>query len=188
MAARGLIRSFWQAFRKAHGGRPYFSWAELQRRGAVHYHALVVNPPWKTAAHFYRWSNKAWGPGWQQRRYEVRDGAWFYRRAGRYVKAYAKESSEKAYQQSYDELPREIRTFENNRLGFLAAQLDAHRDGYVLENLAPFNSTFSRRLLNWWLMQRLHHVEGAGGCSLRLEQRRSPRIAPRGPRKKGRRP
>lgn len=54
MAARGAIRDFWHAFRERYGKRAYFSWAELQRRGEIHYHAMIVTPPWRTPAQAQR--------------------------------------------------------------------------------------------------------------------------------------
>jgi len=43
--ALGAIRRFLKAFRKVYGRFKVFWWAELQRRGAVHYHVLVVDAP-----------------------------------------------------------------------------------------------------------------------------------------------
>ncbi len=43
--AAGALRRFVHAFKKRYGRFKMFWWAELQRRGVVHYHVLVVDAP-----------------------------------------------------------------------------------------------------------------------------------------------
>src|SRR5262245_13422789 len=44
-AVQGHMRRVWSAVRAHWGPLTYFCWLELQRRGAAHYHAIVLNPP-----------------------------------------------------------------------------------------------------------------------------------------------
>ena len=182
-SARGAIRAFWQAFRHAYGYRPYFSWAELQVRGAVHYHALVVNPPWRLERHARAFFREHWPHSAMQPDYQLRDYDWFVRDQGRYARKYAKKPAgeperapgtpyrDKSYQQRYEELPREIRTWECSRLGARVADIDRHRDRCVLVNrmwYAPWQvRRFHYEVLGWE-----RHVTPRGGfCTLRENQR-----------------
>jgi hypothetical protein len=168
MAARGAIRRFWRAFRERYGQRAYFSWAELQRRGAIHYHALIVNPPWRLERHARRWLKRNWPLSPLTPSYQTRDWTWFERNGGAYVKKYAKKPFDhlgarvdqqkgKAYQQDYDELPREIRTWECNRRWHRVAELAEHIDQPLIVNTASPGASLGERAHSWWVYGMLRH-------------------------------
>ena len=162
LAARGAIVYFWQQFRKAFGKRFYFSWAELQAREAVHYHALIYDPPWTLRRHARRWVEAHWPHARIQPSVDFRDNTWWMSKAGSYVKAYAKgkqsrASPGKAYQQDYDLLPREIRTWECNRLGHTVKELANHTDRAIVVNTNPF-APWSIKRLHYWLIARGEHT------------------------------
>jgi len=220
MAARGAIRRFWMTFRRTYGKRPYFSWAELQARGAIHYHALVVNPPWRLARQARRWLKDSWPLSELTPSYEQRDWRWFCSRGGQYVRAYAKKPLQRArapvttvvgpvlnspklhkfykrrsdfdrsgesqntetdvrsptvnavhYQQRYELLPREIRTWESSRLAHKVAELDAHRDRPDIVCTTP-SAPWSTKVLNFWQIGRILHVTPPGRCTLALNNHR----------------
>jgi len=223
LAARGAIRDFWWHFRKRYGHRAYFSWAELQGRGAVHYHAIVPNAPWRLARHFRRWVKAHWPHSRLQPSYETRDWSWFARSAGRYVKKYAKKewtphprggarlpanspappincdtygrarSPERLglnlandaprkgvhYQQDYDLLPREIRTWQSNRRAYAVAELERHIDVALTENTAPAGCSYAVWKNSWWYIgQRRHEPWRRAGCNLPPYQKRSGQSGP----------
>lgn len=125
-AVTGQMRRFWAQVRKLYGVQRYFCWLELQQRGAAHYHAIWVDPPFLQLKSGDRWLERAWGLGhvhdtWRDRR-------WVQRRSLRYVKSYAKKIGDKQSQQNYAKVPSSIRTFMCNRNGIPAELLDAHRD------------------------------------------------------------
>src|SRR5215471_7691920 len=91
MAARGAIRDFWGASSKQFGKRPYFSWAELQRRGAVHYHAILVAPPWRLHRDAVKWIQAHWTLARITPSVTWRDWNWYVGKSGRYVRKYAAE-------------------------------------------------------------------------------------------------
>lgn len=198
-AARGAIRTFWQHYRKTFGTRPYFSWTELQFRGAVHYHAILINPPWKTRGDAVRWIVPHWPHASITPSLEWRPKSWFVEKGGNYVKKYARapEKSrlagarpvpsdvehqvDKSYQQAYEDLPREIRTYEHSVLPWLMSEIDEHRGRGELVNTSPFPVGSSEWLRSFWLMQTLHHRWPWQACTLRKTKRR-PQTSRRGRR------
>lgn len=170
MAARGAIREFWDHYRHI-SAEPYFSWVELQQRGAVHYHAIIVNPPWRREGQARRWLTDHWSHSEIQPHVQVRSGSWFLRAAGRYVKAYAKKEGLSKHQQDYEELPREIRTFQCSRTTWPAVELDAHLERPAVVNLADPHEPWEVRKEHFWITGVLEHVPGPGGCILRSQRR-----------------
>jgi hypothetical protein len=182
MAARGAIMTFWDSYRKAFAGARYFSWAEFQRRGALHYHAIVLDPPWLLRGQAVRWITRHWPHASITPNLEFRSRSWLLDAAGRYVKAYAKKPRKhdggqqqqrrpntlygKEYQQAYDEMPREIRTFESNQLEHLVAELDLHLDRLEVVNIAPPGAPWHVRVESFWAFDRIEHVPAAGGCRI----------------------
>ena len=169
MVARGAIKRFWHDFRDAYGRRPYFSWAELQRRGAIHYHAIVVGPPWRRARDARRWVQRHWPLASIQPSVEERDWRWFAEKGGAYVRKYASDKwqprsasrgagvPDKSYQQEYDDLPREIRTWESSRRQYAEAELRQHMDAWDIVNTNPF-APWPIKRLHWWCIARVRHV------------------------------
>jgi hypothetical protein len=166
-AAVGAIRALWTAFRQQFGRTPYFSWVELQRRGAVHYHALIVNPPWRLDRDARHWLQQHWRLASIQPDVHVEMPRWFADRAGAYVKAYAKKRGNKAYQQEYENLPRELRTFESNRLQHLVAELDQHLDRQEVICTAGAGAPFWQQMESLWLVSSWTHVTERRWCTLR---------------------
>lgn len=128
--AYGAARQFWMRARDRWGDLTYFCWLELTQAGAPHYHALVVNPP----PGFYSRETKAWLEwAWGNRfvKLKKRDADWFERQAGAYVGQYAKKFGHKDYQQDYDEVPRELRTFMSNRTAHPLEELREHESKWL---------------------------------------------------------
>lgn len=186
LAARGAMRDFWHAYRDF-SPSPYFSWLEIQRRGAPHYHALIVNATWRTEGEARRWLTDHWPHSRIQPSVQKRTVHWFKSAGGNYVKKYAKKvqhqvdrspmhqaQRSKAYQQEYDGVPRELRTFQCSRLVWRTDVIDEHLDRpvYVCTNpMAPW----PERMQNIWLYARQKHFTPPGGaCTLR--QKRSRRV------------
>jgi hypothetical protein len=125
-AAQGKMRKFWQDVRNAWIGTRYFCWLELQRSGRLHYHAIWLNPPGRRRVDLVAWVTHHWPHGRTQVRFK--DQAWVERSGTDYVIGYAKKMGRKSYQQAYDDLPRELRTFMSQRLEIPAAELQHHTD------------------------------------------------------------
>jgi hypothetical protein len=166
-AAIGAIRALWNAFRTQYGKVPYFSWIELQRRGAVHYHALIVNPPWHLEREARYWLQRHWQLAQIQPDVHTEMPAWFADQAGGYVKAYAKKRGNKAYQQEYENLPRELRTFESNRLEHQVAELDEHLDKFEVVCTAGPGAPFWQQLESLWIIGHWTHTTEGRWCTLR---------------------
>jgi len=165
-AAVGAIRLMWTAFRQQFGRLPYFSWVELQRRGAVHYHALIVNPPWLRDRDARYWFQRHWRLARIQPDVHFESASWFHRDAGNYAKQYAKKRGGKAYQQEYDSLPRELRTFESNRLEHQVAELDQHVDKSEVICTAPPGAPWWQQLESLWIVGHWHHTTEGRWCTL----------------------
>lgn len=114
--ARNAIRRFTDLMRKRYGVDKYFWWAELQKRGTVHYHMVIADirfiPKQQVA--------KMWGHGFVDLR-------WIGNLQGihRYVSKYV-QKLRKGYQQDYrrfHKLYRGFRIFGSNRLRDLDARI-----------------------------------------------------------------
>lgn len=139
-AAHGLARDFWGRVRHRFLGVRYFCWLELQKRGRIHYHALWLNPPGRRRADLVHLVDSWWGHGRTQVRFQ--DAAWMDRAGVDYVYSYVKKQGSKYYQQQYEDLPREIRTFMSQRLeippAYLANHVDADAWAIVWDQLRPW--------------------------------------------------
>jgi hypothetical protein len=127
------IRSFWEVLRswcRSPGELTYFSWLELTKAGNPHYHAMLVDPPFRISKRLKERLESAWGLGFVK--VQMRDSNWFERSAGGYVAQYAKKIGEKEYQQNYATVPRSIRTFQCNRLEHSLRELSAHEPRAVV--------------------------------------------------------
>lgn len=198
-AAQGAIMAFWRGMRRDYPGLRYFSWLELQWRGAPHYHAIIVNPPWRTRGEAVARIRRHWRLGSITPNLKVRDGAWFVRAGGAYVRKYANKAPQWSgargsgpgtprrpvdvhYQQDYSDVPRELRTFQHQVLEHAMDDVDVHLDRaewrYVPEQVTRggFEPAYVQ------LMQRLHHRCGRPMGNIRLRQRKRPsqQARPRG--------
>lgn len=196
--AVGAIRWFWEQYRRDFGTRPYFSWAELQTRGAVHYHAILVDPPWALVRHARRWIGRHWPHARIQPSVESRPWDWFVKNQGWYAKKYASdkwtprehqelekpesggaersplsmsqevpELHDKSYQQEYDLLPRELRTWQCSRLVAPVAEIDKHLTRYHIRDIRRVcrNDEWFLRIHVGALVK--HLVPRGGWCTLR---------------------
>jgi hypothetical protein len=191
MAARGRIRDFWAKVRKRWLGTRYFCWLELQRRGAVHYHAVWLNPPHVKRVNLLAWVARAWGVG--RTRVRFSDGRGGMERELAYVYGYTKKMGRKAYQQLYDDVPRELRTFMSQRLDVAPDDLDPHLDRWDAEYVgestylgrhAPEHLVLRARLVHE-VVPVLNERPGLNKtfCNVQLLRRSSrppPRSAPQG--------
>jgi hypothetical protein len=112
-------------------GTRYFCWAELQRRGQVHYHAVWLNPPGRRRADLVRLVDRWWRIGRTQVRFK--DARWADRDMLAYALKYADKMGRKRYQQAYDGMPARLRTFMSQRLEIPPAELKNHIDRDVYQ-------------------------------------------------------
>jgi hypothetical protein len=125
-AAYGQVRDFWAKVRRTWLGTRYFCWLELTRKGNVHYHAVWLNPPHFKRVNLLAWVDKAWGQGRTQVRFAAAEDG--LRNEIDYALGYAKKLGRKSYQQRYEAVPRELRTFMSQRLEIPPDVLDEHTD------------------------------------------------------------
>lgn len=171
-AAVGRMYTFLRRVRQQWLGTRYFAWLELQARGAAHYHMVWVNPPVVPHKQMYAWVDRAWGGGRTQYRVHYQHGA--LQKELEYALSYAKKMGKKAYQQRYDTVPRELRTFMNQRLEFDGRALDEHRDQLIVKyNGGQLQRGVYVEGTIEILGVRVHVIPVAGYCSLR-EFRRTP--------------
>lgn len=176
-AAVGRVYAFWKRVRQTWLGTRYFCWLELQARGAVHYHCVWLNPPHVKKVNLLAWVDHAWGAGRTQVRFS--DGRGGMQREIEYALGYAKKMGRKAYQQKYDEVPRELRTFMSQRL-----EIPPHRLDHAIERpVYRYHASELRlvetrpghtELVDEWLeyIGDLKHVVPPGGRCTALEHRR----------------
>lgn len=141
----GSQRAFWHAFLRRFPGVAYFAWMEVQRRGVVHYHAILADPPGGRDGLTGPWMTHQWAValGVADRDCNV-DLSW--RAAHKlgpnpmdYAMGYAKKRGAKAYQQDYAEAPVGLRTFMHPRLTVPAAKV-AKLSGAAAEFLADLGA------------------------------------------------
>jgi hypothetical protein len=182
--AQGRMRKFWDDVRHTWVGTRYFCWAELTLKGQLHYHALWLNPPHQTRVHLTSWVRKHWGDDRAHVSFphnnHVMTGAL------EYVKKYVHKMGRKRYQQRYEEMPREFRTFMTQRLEIPPGELLQHLERDIWEYVGE--SWYA----NEWIPAHLtctgrwHHIitkpsgescrvrsdQDLTSCSARLHRRR----------------
>lgn len=180
-AAIGAVRDFWAKVRRTWLGTRYFCWLELQARGAVHYHCVWLNPPHLKRVNLVAWVDRAWALG--RTRVRFSDGSAGMQRELDYVIGYTKKMGRKSYQQRYDDVPSQLRTFMSQRLEIPPTELDKHLDhdvyryvGKRLELLRDGTGQSEWVEEHLVYLHRLEHVVPAGGRCTALEHRRRPRI------------
>jgi hypothetical protein len=125
-AAYGRVRDFWARVRKRWLGTRYFCWLELTARGRAHYHWVWLNPPNRREINLQAWVDRAWTGARTQVRFVDARGA-LAQELG-YVLEYSKKMGRKSYQQRYDEVPSQLRTFMSQRLEIPPEEVDKHLD------------------------------------------------------------
>jgi hypothetical protein len=185
-AVVGDVQRFLAAVRRRWLGVRYFCWLELQARGAAHYHMVWVNPPNRREVNLLHWVEHAWGRGRTQVRFSGDPNR--IENEVEYAVAHSKKIGRKAYQQRYDDAPRELRTFMNQQLEIPIKEIDGHLGGQIWAYRRP-DVTPSRILPGVWravdayleLIGDREHVVPVGGVCRALEARRSKRSPPRSP-------
>lgn len=113
--AKNAIRHFIDVLKKKYRVRKYMWWAEIQKRGVIHYHILVPDAPFLDKS----WLSRNWvfGFSWL---------SWIpYSAAIKYALKYARKLK-KAYQQDYKTLSRlyrSFRAFSHNRITNVIARI-----------------------------------------------------------------
>lgn len=177
LVVEGHMSRFWRAVRDRYGDQVYFSWLELQRRGAAHYHAMWVDPPLHDNRGTKQWLEGTWGLGFVKVTRKRR--GWFAKRAGEYVKRDDKKWGGNAYQQDYRTVPRNIRTFQCSRLGWPGAELDQHRTRQLAEWVpahVSLGDLVPEHVIVWGqLVHRVHSSCSIGSPRARASPRRGSR-------------
>lgn len=129
-ASIGRVMAFWKKVRQTWLGTRYFCWLELQKEGRIHYHCVWLNPPHLKRVNLLAWVDRAWDSGRTQVRFS--DGRAGLQRELDYALKYTDKMTRKSYQQRYDDVPRELRTFMSQRLEIPPRVIDDHlsRDVY----------------------------------------------------------
>jgi hypothetical protein len=176
--AEGAMRRLYAELRALRGAETfrYFWWAEFQKRGAIHFHAIWVDAPFRTNREGRLWLRQHWPHGriWPDVR--KRDLDWFRAKAGGYVAQYAKKDGPKRYQQSFELMPKGWHVFASQRLAFPIAEHVKHEHQADLACTAPKTAPFYRRLAEMWVVGMLWHVPAPGGCRLDSSLRRKGRL------------
>lgn len=169
-AAIGRVYRFLAKVRRNWLGTRYFCWLELQRRGAVHYHMTWLNPPDLRRVDLVAWVAREWGHGRTQVRFT--GGRHSLEQELDYVRGYAKKMGRKSYQQRYDGVPRQLRTFMSQRLEIPGPELDHAFDRDVWEWRSAGQGR--RRDIHPVLVRvgYRQHVVPAGGRCTALDHRR----------------
>lgn len=171
LAARYRVRDFWAKVRRRWLGTLYFCWLELQARGAVHYHAVWLNPPHRRRVDLVDWVQRAWGSDRTQVRF--RPASTGVEDEVAYALSYSKKMGRKRYQQLYDNVPRELRTFMCNRLEIPPDEVKQHLEKDVWEFIPKhsYRGEFVEERLE--LRAHLEHVIPPGGYCSALDHRRA---------------
>ncbi len=174
-AARRLATDFWRRVHNTFGETRYFCWLEVQRRGAVHYHAIWINPPKQWHSDLVRWVSGAWDGGRTQVRFAGKPPG--SRLNMEYVTGYVKKHGPKDYQQQYEDLPSSLRTFMSQRLRIPAVLLDAHRDAPIVRYVAAGVYCGEEQPAHLLILGERRHVLRSTECSA-LRELHSARGAP----------
>jgi len=154
--ARGAVRDCLQRLRVPHPGLRYLWWAEFQRRGAIHYHGMLVDPPFQFERQARAWFSRHWPLARIQTWVEWRSGAWLRSGAGAYALKDVRKVAGKRYEQEYGRMPRGWRTFSCHRLAFTPEEHRPHENrSYVA--VAPDVGGVV-------LWAQDIHVAASGGC------------------------
>lgn len=180
--ARGSMRELMHSYRKVAGDRRYFWWPEFQKRGALHYHAVLVDPPFAQARDARRWFDRHWPHADINTWVDWRSAAWFRHDRANYVLKDIRKVHGKRYEQEYDRMPPKWRTFSTHRLTYSAEEHAPHEDrAYVVFERAG-DQLARQAPLSVLVVALDHHEPAEGGCRLvrddRLRRRRRTLRAP----------
>ena len=155
----------------------YFWWAEFQKRGALHYHAIVLDPPFAAIRDARHWFDKTWrsalpaGVFRTQCYVEFRSSSWFRKSGGDYVLKDLRKLNGKAYEQEYSRMPAGWRTFRSHQLTFTAAEHQEHESKAWTVCTADAAAPWHQKTKEIFIYRVDHHCPQDGGC--RLTQRKA---------------
>lgn len=155
---QGAIRDIFQRMRAHNPGLRYLWWAEFQKRGALHYHGMIVDPPFEFERDARHWFDQRWPHAQIQTWVEVKSASWFRSSAGAYALKDVRKVGGKTYEQQYENMPASWKTYSTHRLTFAAEEHHLHENHpYVGWN--PQTREVQVEALD-------EHVPAAGGCKL----------------------
>jgi hypothetical protein len=155
-----------------------FWWAEFQKRGAIHYHGILVDPPFEFERDARRWFDTHWRSANGdplakiQTWVEYHSFDWFRRRGGDYILKDVRKLNGKQYEQDYTRMPKGWRTCSSHRLTFTAEEHQEHESKAFTVCTARPEAPWYERQRDVWVYRVDHHVPGRCGCPL-LRPRRS---------------
>lgn len=176
----GAIRLFITHLRMHAKGIRFFWWAEFQRRGAIHYHVILLDSPFANTALAQRWVAAHWP---YATTYSVleRGEHWFRLNGVRYVRHTIKRESEaELYRQDYAQMPKGWHCVGSHRLAFATAVHQEHETKVEAQCICPvtwWRMTMRGKViqvhLDWRIFAIRIHVPPPGGCRLDPRLRRS---------------
>jgi hypothetical protein len=150
----------------------YLWWAEFQQRGALHYHAIIVDAPFATEGEARRWFTDHWRrqlPELEHRTQpdvQFRSASWFRKSAGDYVLKDVRKLGGKHYQQDYSRMPPSWRTFRSHQLTFAASEHREHETKAWTVCVAAADAPWHERVAQIYVERVDWHVPAVGGCRL----------------------
>jgi hypothetical protein len=179
LVAQGAIRQLLGRYSDLAGSGRYFWWAEFQKRGAIHYHAMLVDPPFRHVRDARAWLARHWSLAGIDPSVERRDGAWFRSTSVGYVIGDVGKIGDKLTQQDYRRMPRGWRVCGSNRLTWSVAQHEAHEPSLDVACAGDPALPWWVREREVWVVGEVLHVWPRDGCSLHCETPRPGRARPR---------
>jgi hypothetical protein len=160
---RGAVRDCFQRMRVGHGGVRYFWWAEFQRRGTIHYHGMVIDPPFRFEREARAWFDRHWPHAALQTWVDTKSAAWFRSSAGSYALKDVRKVAGKHYEQDYERMPDKWKTYSSHRLAFTSEEHRPHENrSYVA--IRPEQDDVV-------LVAQDIHVPAADGCLVQRDDR-----------------
>lgn len=163
----------------------YFWWPEFQLRGALHYHAIIVDPPFEHSRDARHWFDAHWRTADGERLAGIQTwldwkaADWFRRSAGNYVLKDVRKVAGKHYEQDYTRMPRGWRTFRSHQLTFEVREHQEHENKNWTICVARPDAPWHERQADIFVYRRDIHVPARDGCRLYRRRRRG-RAAPAG--------
>jgi hypothetical protein len=158
-------------------------WAEFQKRGALHYHAIIIDAPFADEGEARRWFTDHWHKQLPQLEHRVqpdvqwRSAPWFRKYGGNYVLGDVRKLGGKHYQQDYTRMPRLWRTFRTHQLTRTVAEHLEHETKAWTACTAPPEASWDEKRRSIVVYRVDHHVPRDGGCHM-VTRRRRPRSSP----------
>jgi hypothetical protein len=150
----------------------YLWWAEFQKRGALHYHMVLIDPPFEYERDARHWFDAHWSSSSGDKLADIqtwvewRSGAWFRSRAGNYILKDVRKVGGKHYEQDYTRMPRGWRTFRSHQLTRTAAEHQEHETKALTVCTARPDAPWHERQRDVWIERIDHHVPASCGCKM----------------------